>query len=312
MSLVALAWKIYFSLPPAFRQNLRTFLKRGAGHGSSKFNKVIAKRDALGKCRMDRTANMFCEGLLASGISGIESKRCLEIGTGYVGSTAVVMWLLGAETVTSIDLNPLFVLDALKESILFVKKDDLANVLRKHVGSEQSLARRVDDLYLWANHKGDTLPYFFSYLSPFDILTDKLNSEFDFIYSVSTLEHIPRRLVAQVLEKMASQLAKNGVELHSIDLADHFDIKGNPLGFLGLGNEQYSDDSEADSRGNRIRASEWLNLFRRTGLGADIVQSSSAPPNLLPKQLLSPYKEMNRDDLLRTSILLRACNASLA
>jgi 2-polyprenyl-3-methyl-5-hydroxy-6-metoxy-1,4-benzoquinol methylase len=308
MSVMTLAWKVYFSLPPVFRKNLRTVLKRGAGHGSSKFNKVIAIRDAQGKCRIDRTADMFCEGLVAAGMAGLESKRCLEIGTGYVGSVAVVMWLLGAKSVTTVDLNPLLVVEALKEAIHPVKKDDLINRLQKHVNSEQSLVQRVNDLYLWASHDGDNVSRFFSYQSPFDILSNEQESQFDFIYSVSTLEHIPKSLVERFLEKMASQLSNGGVELHSIDLADHLDIKENPLRFLGAGNEQYSDDSEADSRGNRIRASEWLTLFKRGGLNAVIAHSSSVTPDLLPKQLASPFKEMDVDDLLRTSIVLRACH----
>lgn len=308
MSLMQVAWKIYFALPPAYRQTLRTFLKRGAGHGSSQFNGIIAERDALGKCRIDRTANMLCEGLEAAGLPGIESKRCLEIGTGYVGSIAVVMSLLGAKAVTTIDLNPLLVVSALKKAILSTNQDELIHLLARFVVSEDLLAQRVQTLFRWASDKDAHLPEIFAYRSPFDLLSDELDTEFDLIYSVSTLEHIPRSLVDRFLKRMASQLAHGGIELHAIDLADHFDRDEDPLGFLALKENEYSDDSQADSRGNRIRASEWITLFRHSGLTAEIVQSSRADPTLLPKNLVGPYKEMDRQDLLQTSILLRAFN----
>ena len=89
---------------------------------SSKFNNMIATRDANGKCRIDRCAQLFCDYLTASDIAGIEGRRCLEIGTGYVGSSPVVMWLLGPQAVTSIDLHRLLVSDALKKSIVSVEK----------------------------------------------------------------------------------------------------------------------------------------------------------------------------------------------
>jgi len=312
MNLMNVAWKVYFSLPPAVRTSLRYILKRDTGHGVSKFNKVIAQRDAHGKCRIDRTAEMFCQGLTSAGISGIESKSCLEIGTGYVGSVATVMWLLGAEEVTSIDLNPLLVVDALKEAVRSAKKEDLIDLLRGYVGSKQSLVRRVEEVYRWANVENDDLPDFFRYVSPFDLLVETLNQEFDFMFSVSTLEHIPKSAVDRFVEGTASLLRNGGIELHSIDLADHYDSKHDPLGFLALAGDEYSDDSDADSRGNRIRASEWLRIFTNAGLRTDIVQSSRAATHLLPSALASPFDKMEVEDLLFTSILLRSQRVLLA
>lgn len=292
-------------MPPIVRQKLKLWLKGGVGHGSSKFNNMIAMRDANEKCRIDRFAQTFCDYLTASGITGIEGRRCLEIGTGYVGSSPVVMWLLGAQAVTSIDLNRLLIADALKESILSVEKKELFNLLRKHVRSEQSLHNRMDRLYGWANSKQENLPDCFSYLAPFDILADELDEDFDFVFSVSTLEHIPRSMVGRFVEKIASVSASGGVGLHSIDLTDHFDSKGNPLGFLALEGKDYSEDSNADSRGNRIRGPEWLDVFVKSGLTADIVMSNLAPRSQLPKILASPFNEMDLEGILLTSVVVR-------
>lgn len=296
---------IFFNAP-VIRQKLKLLLKRGSGHGSSKFNNMIATRDANGKCRIDRCAQLFCDYLTASSIEGIGGKRCLEIGTGYVGSGPVVMWLLGAQAVTSIDLNRLLIVCALKDSILSVKKEELFNILRKHVTSEESLNNRIRQIYAWADSGQEKLPECFSYLAPLDILADEFDTEyFDFIFSISTLEHIPRSIVSQFVEKMASVMVSGGAGLHSIDLTDHFDSKDNPFGFLALKGDDYSDDSDADSRGNRIRGSEWLDVFLRSRLTADIIMSSNAPRSQLPESLADPFNKMDSDELLRTSILVR-------
>lgn len=306
MTVMDCAWNVYFSMPPAIRRKLRFLLKRGVGHESSKFNRMIAIRDARGKCRIDRFAQSFSEYLTASNLVGIEGKRCLEIGTGYVGSSPVVMWLLGAEAVTSIDLNRLLMPEALKASILSVEKKDLFLILRKHVTSEESLSERIGQIYAWADSAQETLPECVSYLAPFDILVDGFDSaHFNFTFSVSTLEHIPRGIVSQLIEKLMSVMDSGGVGLHCIDLTDHFDSKGDPFGFLALASDDYSDDSDADSRGNRIRGLEWLDTFVRVGLTADIVMSGNAPCSQLPDILARPFNAMNIEDLRRTFVLVR-------
>lgn len=306
MRAMNIIWRAYFSMPPVIRQRLKLLLKRGSGHGSSKFNNMIATRDASGKCRIDRFAHLFSDYLTAASIVSIEDRRCLEIGTGYVGSSPVVMWLLGARAITSIDLNRLLTPDALRESILSVERKDLFDILAKHVTSKVLLSNRISQIYAWADSKQEKLPDCFSYLAPFDILTDKFDTEhFDFIFSVSTLEHIPRSIVRQFVGRISSVMASGGAGLHFIDLTDHFDSKNNPFGFLALEDEDYSDDSDADSRGNRIRGSQWLDVFVGAGLIADVAMSSNALLSYLPEVLVSPFNEMNSDELLRTSILVR-------
>ena len=184
MKVMNVVWRAYFSMPPAIRQKLKIVLKSGSGHESSKFNKMIATRDANGKCRIDRCAQLFCDYLTASSIEGIGGKRCLEIGTGYVGSGPVVMWLLGAQAVTSIDLNRLLIVCALKDSILSVKKEELFNILRKHVTSEESLNNRIRQIYAWADSGQEKLPECFSYLAPFDILADEFDMEHFILFSL--------------------------------------------------------------------------------------------------------------------------------
>jgi hypothetical protein len=299
-------WKVYFSLPPTMRVTLRSLLKGGTGHRSSIFNALIAKRDARGKCRMDKAAAVVCQYLSASGLLHIEGRRCLELGTGYVGATPVVMWLLGAAAITTIDLNRLFVLDSLRESIRLANRMDLFNVLKPHVTSARALEQRLVRMYGWLDSTPTSLPDGITYLAPCDLLTYDFTSQFDLVFSVSTLEHIPRSIVGPFLERMASVLAKGGTCLHAIDLSDHLDSAHNPLAFLAVNRTDYCEDSNADSRGNRIRSSEWLNLFASCGLSASVVWSESATRSQLPDRLTEPFDRMAKQDLLLTSILMRS------
>ena len=306
-----LLWKAYFALPPAMRVTLRSWLKGGSGHTSSLFNSMIAKRNARGKCRVDKTAVLICRYLSASGLAPIEGRRCLELGTGYVGATPVVMWLLGAAAVTSIDLNRLLVLDALKESIRLTDRVELRNVLKPYVTSERALETRLVRMYAWLDSNPKTLPEGISYLAPCDLLTYEFKSPFDLIFSVSTLEHIPRTIVGPFIQRMASVLAKDGVCLHAIDLSDHLDSAHDPLGFLAANCTDYCEDSNADSRGNRIRSAEWLNIFSASGLTASVVGSEHASCSQLPERLADPFDRMAKEDLLLTSVLIRSHKGSV-
>jgi hypothetical protein len=305
----ALLWKAYFALPPTMRVTLRAWLKGGAGHTSSIFNSMIAKRDARGKCRIDKAATVLCRYLSVSGLTPLEGRRCLELGTGYVGSTPVVMWLLGAATVTTIDLNSLLVVDSLRQSIRLTDRMDLFRLLQPYVTSERALEERLVRMYAWLDSNLDNLPEGITYLAPCDLLSYEFSSQFDFVFSVSTLEHIPRSIVGPFVGRMASVLAKGGACLHAIDLSDHLDSANNPLGFLAIDRRDYCEDANADSRGNRIRNQEWLDIFSSSGLSASIVESDRATASRLPERLADPFDRMAMQDLLPTSVLIRSHKA---
>ena len=308
--IIKFAWKIYFLMPPKMRYYVKLFLKGGFGHKASLFNSQIANRDARGKCRIDNASEIFCNYLDAAGISSLEDMNCLEIGTGYVGTNAIIMWLLGAKLVVTIDINKILAPLALKSAVVSVESALLFSKLKGNVKSEEELKVRVDSLYAWAKTDSVDHSEFFIYLSPFDLLINKFPQKFNFLTSVSTLEHIPKSITDQFLKKMAEALENSGVGLHFVDLTDHLDHHGDPLGFLSKDVDNYSDDSDADSRGNRIRASEWVKMFSESGMVADIVMSTSASHRLLPENLSRPFDEMNKEDLLVTSILIRSSHSS--
>ncbi len=92
---------------------------------------------------------------------------------------------------------------------------------------------------------------------PFDEIG--LDAQFDLIISTSVLEHVTRP--REVLAKVASLLRPGGYTWHSIDLRDHRDFS-QPLDFLEMTEKEYA----AIESENRLRASDWLVIFREIGL----------------------------------------------
>ena len=86
----------------------------------------------------------------------------------------------------------------------------LFGMLSGHVKSEEQLRGRLNQIYSKAVSGEKRVEDCFNYLAPCDILVDVIDADyFDFVFSVSTLEHIPGSVVERFVQKTASVL-KNG------------------------------------------------------------------------------------------------------
>lgn len=97
----------------------------------------------------------------------------------------------------------------------------------------------------------------------------------DVVFSMAVLEHVDRP--AEVVAKCYALLRPGGWCLHAVDLRDHRDFS-RPLEFLKLTPEQYraaTGDSE-----NRVRAGEWLDLFRAAGFEIAAARFQDVPLQL--------------------------------
>jgi hypothetical protein len=151
----------------------------------------------------------------------------------------------------------------------------------------------------------------FSYTAPFDLLKDDTCTQYDIVVSISTLEHIPRSLVDNFIVKMFAYLSIGGVSIHYIDLTDHYDHKNNPLGFLADTYPNNSDDTNADTRGNRIRAYEWFEYLQSAGIESSVIINGQATINDLPKALAKQYLKVEHSKLLPTAILAKSVKVGI-
>lgn len=258
-----------------------------------------AKILARGPKRLDICSAQFAHGLhLCKNIS-LQDKVCLEIGSGWVLTHALVAHLLGAKRVIAIDLNkylrPEVLSFAVKESITSVVRDILAPF-----ESHQILRDRLYHLLKIKEFDLEVLAELgIEYRAPFDLLKDNLGESVDFIYSASVLEHIPHKIVPNLLFKLSDCLKTQGFMMHMIHLEDHQDIQNKPFEFLKLPCSSYSEEMES-RRGNRIRASHWQTLFNSLkNCSSEVLYKYSREIELLPEKLeLEGIENESTEDLL--------------
>lgn len=242
---------IYKLLPNALKERVKQ---------SDFFAHRKAIRLASSSKRIDICSAQFAHILHLSKHGPIEGKICLEIGSGWVLTHALVCYLLGAKRVIATDIVPCAwpdtILLALKKAIASIPRDILAPF------SDYSLIReRFDRLLSISRFSFDALKELgIEYQSPVDFTIEKATTPVDFVYSNSVLEHIPKHDVPALLNNIVSSLNQGGTMIHCIHLEDHKDANRYPFEFLGISENQYTRKLET-ARGNRIRCSEWKTIF---------------------------------------------------
>ena len=249
--------RLFRKLPPTFREILKSALNAN-GHRKSVIDKMRAASHASGKKRIDRVAYRIIDDLNKAGISTLAKQRCMEFGAGYVPTEVLVYISLGAVEVIAIDYNPIAQIEILRKAL------DLAPLGWEN-NFEREFARHKEfNLELISFSKGtnniEKLNKF-NYIAPFDMSKNSFSDNpFNFIHSVSVLEHLPLDCIQDIVSNLCQSLAPGGRMLNTIDLTDHWDADNNPFGFLKW-DTNYNEENDYDTRGNRLRLSDWIAIF---------------------------------------------------
>jgi len=223
-------------------------------------NYMAAKRLSSHSKRLDLASAQIANLLHLGGFAGkypIRNKVCLEIGSGWVLSHALVFYLLGAKKVIATDIDrvahPPYLYNSIHSSEISVIRDILApfedhNIIRERLDNLSRLKFSFDTL--------EDLGI--EYIAPIDLASDGLSSAVDIEYSNAVLEHIPREDAVALLNNISKQLSSGGMMLNSIHLEDHKDIGSNPFGFYA---EPPTTREAQLAHGNMIRKSEWISII---------------------------------------------------
>jgi cyclopropane fatty-acyl-phospholipid synthase-like methyltransferase len=250
--------------------------------------------------RIDICAAEFANILHLSQLSSLQGKVCLELGSGWVLSHALVMYLLGAKKVIATDIFPLarpeVLSSSLRNAISYIPRDILAPF-----SDHSSIRERYDRLLSVPKFSLEQLKELgIEYLAPVDFASQEMNLSVDFIYSNSVLEHVPKEDINMLLHNLKEILNQNGVMIHSIHLEDHKDFKMKPFDFLSIGEIQYTRKLQSE-RGNRIRFSEWKRIFSGLeGVNTNYIYSYSRLDRAIPDSI-DPSIEYDDEHDLRTS-----------
>ncbi|MEZ6184785.1 MAG: hypothetical protein R3F62_07225 [Planctomycetota bacterium] len=268
--------------------------------GSDGVARLRARLLAAGDKRLDLCAAQLAH-LLHLARLDVRGRVCVELGSGWVLSHALLLWLLGAERVIATDLeaqaHPETLKVAIRKAVTSVVRDVLSpfedhGLLRARLERLAQL-ERIDLAQLRAMG--------IEYRAPLDLAREPLGEPVDLVLSWSVLEHVPVQDAEALLQNLAKDLQPGGAMLHAIHLEDHRDSARAPFAFLApdpdFGPRQQSE------RGNRIRRSGWeARCARLPGLETEVLYAWQRDPALLPA-VLDPSVECRDPEDARTSHL---------
>jgi hypothetical protein len=195
-----------------------------------------------------------------------------EVGTGTTPDVPLAFWLMGARRTITVDVNPYLKGELVREGLEYIDANqrDVAGLFD---GLLQST--RMDALLRFHRTGRFSLPRFLDlcsidYIEPGDAARTGLPPRsIDFHTSYTVFEHIPREILAGILEEGNRIIRADGLFVHMIDYSDHFshsDTTISAINFL-----QYSDAEWARYAGNRymymnrLRHDDVLGLFQAAG-----------------------------------------------
>lgn len=196
----------------------------------------------------------------------------LEVGTGRVPLAPLAYWLLGADRVVTMDLNPYLKSELLLESLDYISEN--WSEIGAMFGADLHKAR-YDALLSFARQEtrpvGDLLKGCnIEYMAPADARsTGRRAGSVDFHVSFTVMEHIPRADVVAILREAKRLLSPGGACLHMIDYSDHFSHSDDSISAVNF--LKFSDRTWRLIAGNpfmymnRLRHDDFLDLYSEAG-----------------------------------------------
>jgi hypothetical protein len=283
-------------LPSGMKQLLLT---------SGIYNRFAAKTLASTSKKIDLCSAQIAHAFHLSDLGGtnpVRGKICLEIGSGWVLSHALILYLLGAKRVLAVDIEPIaypsFLYCSIHKSNISVIRDILSP-FEDHA----EIRQRLDNLVKIRKFDLGILEDLgIQYIAPIDLSKTPLDITYDFCFSNSVLEHVPKKAVVPLLKNLASKLSLHGKMIHRIHLEDHKSCENSPFDFLCEPDGTFTADIES-VRGNRIRKNEWCDLFSSIDcLDFKIIYEWSRNDKCLPNKIDASIKFADLNDLRCTHL----------
>lgn len=272
---------------------------------------------------------------------GLAGKACLEVGPGVRINLPIVLWLMGAERVLSVDLKRALNPSHIAADIDYYRAHRqwvVANLLKLAHGVEGGEAATVEEAAIVARldrllalHAASCEELVeqvlaltnITYLAPADAgeLHDIPCGVFDLHVSSHALEHASPESLRRILGAAARLLKPDGILAASIDHTDHLSHVNHPthrdptiskINFLRYDDEQWNQIAvNLDIDTNRLRASEYLPIFQDSGFDLIEIQNTvdDACVNLIKTKtvpLAEKFRGMDIADLATTSSIVVA------
>lgn len=202
----------------------------------------------------------------------ISGRRFVEIGTGRRVDLPTGLWLLGAESIVTVDVNRYLTGELVRESVRWVRGHPrtVARVFGPH--TDTACFRERHARLLAAPE--DLVEYLAMIASRYAApLTTRLpvdDHSVDFHVSHVVLQHVRHEELAALLAEARRVLRPGGLFVHFIDTSDtcsHGDPSVPAVHFLRFSADEWrSIGGNRFNYQNRFRPSDYLEHFRRAGL----------------------------------------------
>ena len=205
----------------------------------------------------------------------------LEIGAGRDLAVPLALRLLGVKQVISVDIDRLVKLDLVNHTLY-------------------QLCRQLDIKYNEINTFDELYDFGIDYRAPFSFKENEIFSNVDVFVSNETLEHIPPDDIRSIFTKSFRSMKTPSLCIHSIDYSDHYarGEKVSRYNFLKFTDEEWSVYNTKFQYVNRMRHSEYLEIFENTGF--EVIKSetfSEEIPSDIRNKLAPRFLEYSQEDL---------------
>jgi len=231
-------------------------------------------------------AARMARAILAQG-GKIAGGTCMEVGTGRRLNLPIVMWILGAERVITVDLNHYLKVELIAEDIAYLQRNP-EDFLESLDGLEYQ-PNRLDQLLCWDVEKQGLNELLrlahIEYLAPADATRlDLAANSIDFHVSSNVFEHIPRETLVGILREGNRVLRERGLFVHCIDHSDHFSHVDKSLPafhFLRYNDRQW--DRLAGNRYmymNRLQCDDFEQIYAQSEQEVLLMEAEPDAPSL--------------------------------
>jgi SAM-dependent methyltransferase len=211
----------------------------------------------------------------------LKDKICLELGPGNSEFIAKSLILNGAKKVFLIDKFPRCE-TTLKQKQYIIREN---NFLKQKYKNADKWLINVSNIEFWVG----------------DIGNFKSSRKFDFICSLSVLEHVKNP--EKMIKSLGGIIKQGGLMYHKIDLRDHFNFANSSLFYKypDLVWERYLT-REGISYTNRLRYGEWLDIFKDSGFEIVTLKTTKMP---VVEKLDKKFKKLKHLNIGVVAILLK-------
>jgi hypothetical protein len=241
----------------------------------------------------------------------VAGTRFLEMGTGWYPTFPFCLFLGGAASVITVDLNRYF-----RRELTVRMTDALVRflpVIAAASGRSEQELRDAQRALAAAVRRGASIEEATGgvvvYRAPCDASATGLPAaSVDAVFSNSVLEHVPPPVIERCLTESRRILRAGGVVFHSVNCGDHYayvDRNVHQLNYLQFSDADWRKWNNTFLYQNRLRAIDFVDMARAAGFAIEIDTSRPHPMRLQQLDTIQVHPQFaryTRDQLAITSI----------